>query len=587
MFWRRRKVTTPPVDDDGYPARVAPQAIEFLPDTVRYPDALMLALTGRAEGALPGTRLNPWANLRAGDLLTGYPSLYSVAVYRVPPDEARRKVKRKRVVMEGMLGAAQQKLGRRPTQAEGGMVQALDAVESDISLGRAVYQVAMLHAVFAPTGLADEVTRIWRTLESRLRAKGLTPQRLHYITERAVLHLQPGGLLFPRIDEPYLFGDEVLSMLPHPSRVVPPAPDALWLGRHLLEGRDVYFSFRDGLDPTGEKPTHNITLILGEQGSGKTTLLRLLLVQRLLQGRAVLSIDPEGENNALVRALGGEVVPAAIPADPETCLLHPLQAESIEGMFTAARFFLHAVLGDYALRPAVTAAVHEAVRRRWERRPGPMMVADLAEALALTQTPEGAQLAAALQPYARGGIWEGFFDRPRALLQPALEPGTWRSFDLTALRDENKAVVMAVLGWFVYHAVTVGRQAMDVFVDEGWYLLRSPAFRDLLDEIGRRGRKRDVGIVFVTHLPSDLARNPTSLSLASTAFIGYLPPDEATIFFRSLGVPEGEARQRAEQVSRLGRGRFMAAPAGGRGSLFPFQVVVPEPWLQTFAGEAT
>ena len=111
-------------------------------------------------------------------------------------------------------------------------------------------------------------------------------------------------------------------------------------------------------------------------------------------------------------------------------------------------------------------------------------------------------------------------------------------------------------------------------------MLRIPAFRDLLDELGRRGRKRDVGIVFITHLPHDLLRNPTSLSLASTAFIGFIPPKEAFEFFRALGVSEDEAKHRAEQVARLGRGRFMAAPSGGRGSLFPMQVIVPPPWVQ-------
>jgi len=567
-----------PVDDSGYPDRVAPQAVEVLPDALRYPRALLLPISARAENATPGTNTNPWGSLRPETVLTGFPMLYSVAVHKLPPAEAKKAAKRRRVVTEALAQVMAEKAKRRPSSAEVATVQALDGVESAVALGHDLYRVAFMAALFAPPETAEEAEGVWRMLENRLRAAGLIPQRLYYVPEQAVYHLQPGGDLFGKDNNALAFLHEVLPMLPRPSRPVPPAPDAVWLGRHVTEGRDVHFSFREGLDPTGEKPTHNITLILGEQGSGKTTLMRLMLVQRLLQGRAVLSIDPEGENNRLVKALGGEVVPAGVPEDKETCLIHPLQADTPEEMFSAARFFLYAILGDMALTPTSTAVIHEAVQRRWERRPGPMAVSDLMEALSLTQTPDGAILAAALRPYARGGLWEGFFDRPKALLSPRLEPGAWRSFDLAALRDENKAVVMAVLGWFVYHAITVGRQPMDIFVDEGWRLLKAPAFRDLLDEIGRRGRKRDVGIVFITHLPHDLLKDPTSLSLASTAFIGFLPPDEAYRFFRGMGVPDDEAKRRAGQVSRLGQGRFMAAPSGGRGSLFPLQVLVPPAW---------
>jgi len=571
------KRPTVSVDDAGYADRVAPQAVEVLPDALRFPHAMLLPISARAENPVPGAR-NPWRNLRPEVILTGFPMLYSVAVQKLLPAEAKKAAKRRRVVTEAVARIMAEKAKRRPSGAEMATIRALDGIESAVALGEDLYRMAFLAGLFAPLNTAEQAEGVWRTLENRVRAAGLIPQRLYYIAEQAVFHLQPGGDWFSRDGDALAFLPEFLDMLPRPSRPVPPAPDAVWLGRHPVEGRDVYFSFREGLDPTGEKPTHNITLILGEQGSGKTTLMRLMLTQRLLQGRAILSIDPEGENNHMVRALGGEVVPAGVPDDKETCLLHPLQADTPEEMFSAVRFFLYAILGDIAMTPTATAVIHEAVQRRWQRRPGPMGVSDLMEALSLTQTPDGQVLAAALRPYARGGLWEGFFDRPKSLLSPNLKPGEWRSFDLTSLRDENKAVVMTVLGWFVYHAITAGRQPMDVFIDEGWYLLRSPAFRDLLDEIGRRGRKRDVGIVFITHLPADLAKDPTSLSLASTAFIGFLPPEEAYRFFRSLGVPEDEARSRAEQVARLGKGKFMAAPSGGRGSLFPLHVIVPPPW---------
>jgi DNA helicase HerA-like ATPase len=120
---------------------------------------------------------------------------------------------------------------------------------------------------------------------------------------------------------------------------------------------------------------------------------------------------------------------------------------------------------------------------------------------------------------------------------------------------------------------------MDIYIDEGWRLLRSGAFADLLDELGRRARKRGIGVSLVTHLPGDLAKNQTSLSMASTAFIGRMSPDEAKIFFRSLGVPESEAAAHAERVSLLPPRVFLAAPSGGRGALFPVNVTIPPVWI--------
>ena len=368
--------------------------------------------------------------------------------------------------------------------------------------------------------------------------------------------------------------------MPAPSRQVMPVEDSVWIGTHARDGRDIHFSFTKGLDPAVPPPPHATTLILGEPGAGKTSLLRWIMLQRLLQGRTVISIDPEGENNKLCEAVGGKVVPAGIPEDKETCLIHPLQGENPAELLLAVRFLIASLAGESVLSPGVQAALHEAVKRRWDRRPGAMTIAEFVETLGTINVPEAAMPLALLRPFMRGGLFEGFFDRPKALLSPHFPAGQWWNFDLSSLREENRAIVHSVLAWFLYHAVTVGKQPMDIFIDEGWRLLRSGPFTDLLDELGRRARKRGVGVTLITHLPADLMKNPTSLSLASTAFIGRLGPDEAFAFYRSLGVPESEARKNAETTSRLPPRVFLAAPSAGRGALFPVLVSIPPTWIQ-------
>ncbi len=563
---------------DPYIARVAPQAVEVGEERLTFPGGVMLPLTVRGNGT-PGMPERPWARLSANVFSTHTPLVYSLALRREPPDILRGSLRARRTLFEGFLLAMAEKTGRRPSMAEQAADTAMDAAESALALGKPAFRATLLTALYVGRGREGEGEIARRTLEATLRSQGFIPQKLYYIAERALYHLQPGGELFPGLDEPILLLEEATRLMPSPARQVLPPEDAVLLGAHAREGRDVYFSFRYGLDPAAPPPPHALTLILGEPGSGKTSLMRLILLQRLLQGRTVITLDPEGENNRLCHALGGRVIPAGIPDDPETCLLHPLQGESAAEMLLAVRFLMASLTGEDALLPGAQAAIHEAVKRRWERRPGACSLAELVDALASVSSPEAAIPVALLRPYVAGGLWDGFFDRSRALLSPEIPPGEWWNFDLSTLREENKAIVHAVLAWFLYHAVTVGKNPMDIFIDEGWRLLRSGAFADLLDELGRRARKRGVGVTLTTHLPGDLVRNPTSMSMASTAFIGRMGPEEAFAFFRALGVSQNEAQRHAEQVSRLPSRVFLAAPSGGRGGLFPLKVTIPPAWL--------
>ncbi len=564
--------------NEPYQISVAPEAVEVGEDHLVFPGGVLLPLSARGSG-VPGMPDRPWSRLTADVFYTNLPTIYSLALRREPPDMLRGSLRAKRTLFEGFMLAMAEKTGRRPSMAERSADSAMDAAESELSLGKPAFKAALMAGVFVERSRFDEGEAARRLIESSLRARGLTSQRLYYIAERALHHFQPGGQLFPGLDEPTLFLEEALPLMPPPSRQVLPVEDSVWVGTHAKDGRDVHFSFTRGMDPAVPPPPHATTLILGEPGAGKTTLLRWVLLQRLLQGRTVISIDPEGENNRLCEALGGKVVPAGIPEDTDTCLIHPLQGENPAELLLAVRFLMAALGGESVLSPGVQAALHEAVKRRWERKPGPMTIAELVETLGTVNAPEAAVPLALLRPFMRGGLFEGFFDRPKALLSPHFPAGQWWNFDLSSLREENRAIVHAVLAWFLYHAVTVGKQPMDIFIDEGWRLLRSGPFTDLLDELGRRARKRGVGVTLITHLPADLMKNPTSLSLASTAFIGRLGPDEAFAFFRSLGVPEAEARKNAETVSRLPPRVFLAAPSGGRGSLFPVLVTIPQAWL--------
>jgi hypothetical protein len=578
----KRSQPSQPQQDDAkaaeYISRVAPAALALDQDHIRFPEAVLLPITARAAG-LPGASERPWSRMSYNVFYGGTPTMYSISLRRELADAMKSSIRARRTLSEGLLMALATKTGRRPSMAETSQNQNMDQAESLLALGKPIFRATILAALFSEPDNYDQAERARKLMETALRARGMQAQRLIYVAERALHYLQPGGNLFPEMDEPVVFPEEALPLLPPPTRQVFPADDSVFIGTHITEGRDVYFSTTKGLDPTLPPPPHAINLLLGEMGSGKTTLMRWMMLQRLLQGRTVLSIDPEGENNSLCEAVGGKVVPAGIPADKETCLLHPLQADNPSDMLLAVRFIMTILAGESAMTPGVNAVLHEAVLSRWERFPGNMGIADLRDAIATVNSPDIAIPLAILKEYQNGGVNDGFFDRKNALLSTRLEPAQWYNFDLSTLREANKKIVHAVLAWFIYHVVTVGKQPMDIYIDEGWRLLRSGAFADLLDELGRRARKRGIGVSLVTHLPGDLAKNQTSLSMASTAFIGRMSPDEAKIFFRSLGVPESEAAANAERVSLLPPRVFLAAPSGGRGALFPVSVTIPPVWI--------
>lgn len=567
-----------------YTTRVAAQKIELNEDFIILAKSILLPLSARAANT-PGLNDKPWSRLRSEIFFSSSaPVLYSISIKREHPDVIRGSLRAKRTLTEGLLMAAAEKAGRRPSAAENYIDSAMDGAESMLSLGKPIYSVSMLAALFTSADRFEQIENARKSIEGMLKASGLLPQRLHFITEKALYYLQPGGDLFPELDSPYLFAEEVLPIMPLPSRQVIPSDDSIWIGRHRREGRDVHYSFTKGFDAKATPPPHATTLIFGEQGSGKTTLIRWMLLQRYLQGRTILSIDPEGENNALCRTMGGKVIPAAVPDDPETCLIHPLQGDTAEDLLMSAFFFITSISRGNMLTEGIQGALHDAVKRHWERRPEePMTIGSLSDLLGGSPSPDAGLIRAMLSMYQRGGILDGFFDRPKALLTPNFQSGEWWNFDLTRLQSSNVEIVYSVLAWFMFRAITVAKKPMDVFIDESWRLLQSDAFSTLLDELGRRARKRGVGIILATHLTGDLlGKKQSSLSLATAAFVGKMSRDESYKLYSHMGLSETDAIQNAEYTATLPPQTFLATPSAGRGAAFMVNVTVPPMWLDFF-----
>ena len=140
------------------------------------------------------------------------------------------------------------------------------------------------------------------------------------------------------------------------------------------------FRFEHGLDPSAPPPPHCLTLILGEPGSGKTSLMRLILLQRLLQGRTLSPWTRRGRTTVSVRPWVDEWyrrVSRTISNLPDSSFTSGEPGRDVAG----SAVFDHRLEWGCSPISWLMAALHAAVKRRWERRPGPMSLADLVDAL--------------------------------------------------------------------------------------------------------------------------------------------------------------------------------------------------------------
>jgi len=513
---------------------------------------------------------------------------YAADVEPVPPPLAAQTAQARRTLWQGFLMWTADRLGRVPTAAEARREQRLDWLLSRLQEGGRLYRCQVTLGLGTPGGVGEDpaavrarAVRIRDGLAERLRAAGYLPQIFAFIPLEAYRSLFPHG---PRHGAGYFFrvDEGVEPLLPVPTPVSPPRPEAVYLGESEVGA--VFFSPTDGI--WGLPLPHGTVVILGEMGSRKTTLRRIIAFGRsLCWGRAVLVLDPKGEDGELTEAVGGRRFRLEPPADPERCWLHPFVGlRTAEAVFHAVRTFWSAVVrapwppeGDAVLNRVVLALAEEG-----RLDDGRLRLKAIAEAFARegARSPTASTMAAMLAPYAEGGALSGYFDRPAAELDRfEVAPGDWIVFDLSGIRDEGtRSIAMYAVTWFLYRAVlSRGRLPLDVFIDEGWRLFAMGS--RLADELARELRGRGGTLVLATHLPRDLEGTVLG-SMAAFAFVGRMPEAMAAAFLEGMGVPE--AARWAREAPGLAPGTFIATAAGGRGRPIRLRLRIPPAWLELF-----
>ena len=157
-----------------YQIAVAPEAVEVGEDHLVFPGGVLLPLSARGSG-VPGMPDRPWSRLSADVFYTNLPTIYSLTLRREPPDVLRGSLRAKRTLFEGFMLAMAEKTGRRPSMAERSADTAMDAAESELSLGKPAFKAALMAGVFVERSRFDEAEAARRVIESGLRARGSGP----------------------------------------------------------------------------------------------------------------------------------------------------------------------------------------------------------------------------------------------------------------------------------------------------------------------------------------------------------------------------------------------------------------------------
>lgn len=278
--------------------------------------------------------------------------------------------------------------------------------------------------------------------------------------------------------------------------------------------------------------------IFGTTGSGKTfaTALTLLRTRWMCPDLQLTVLDPLGEYGALVRRLGGSVIPLAGAGAGR---LNPLDPVTTGGDRREKAARVSAMLRTLfpSLRDEEVAALDAAVTRLYESRPDTPSFEDLRREV-VDPVAGGPRLATLLEVFTSGSL--AYLNGPTTV-----DPGEGPvSVDFRGVTDEHLPFHLTyVLDW-AYGRLRTGSGPKLLVVDEAHLLARHAATEEVLERIVRHVRHFHAGLMVLTQNPDDFLQRASGRSLLrnlyATAFLRLPEVSRATQEFFGLTPSEAE-----------------------------------------------
>ncbi|HUI38231.1 MAG TPA: DUF87 domain-containing protein [Thermoplasmata archaeon] len=275
--------------------------------------------------------------------------------------------------------------------------------------------------------------------------------------------------------------------------------------------------------------------IFGTTGSGKSFAAALLALRSrwMRPDLDLYVIDPLGEFSGLAEALGGQVVPVAVPGADR---INPLDPGPGDRTAKAAR--VAAVIR--ALFPSLTdpegAVLDGSLARLYERGPGVPTLGDLVEEVGAARgVPE--RLLGLLDVFRTGSLRH--LDGPTTVRWDR----TPIVLDLAGVSEAHLPFHLAYLLDAVYGRLQATPNPKLVVVDEAHLLARNPPTAEFLDRLVRHVRHYRAGLLLASQNPDDFLRSENGRSLLRNLRASLLLrlPEVSEAARRFFGLTEAES----------------------------------------------
>lgn len=367
-------------------------------------------------------------------------------------------------------------------------------------------------------GNKKQLEKSAKSLKDIAYAKQLKLHPLNFIQYKGIESILPIGI--DKVGEKLsLTSSNISSSLPFTTATLND-PDGIFYGI-TLGGSKVRF------DRFSKSSKNYNGIVFATSGAGKSFSVKMEVYRSLFKGLSVYVIDPEGEFKALCDAVGG----TNIDIDPESkTKVNPLQffssdTDSKESMRThlgVVKGLLKIWLSDQAYsRGIVSKVVNETYAEKgiilddpstYSKKPP--TITDLIKQFSKAGS-EGKRISTELLEYSKKGELGDLYDNPSTGDVDFDSPMV--VFNIQKVPDSEKQSSIYYLSNFIWQKVLANRKPKLLVIDEAHLLLKEESSANFIENLVRRGRKYNLGVITISQDVEDFLKVPQGKVIAQNA----------------------------------------------------------------------